>query len=649
VLLWPAPVRPGALPGAFPNSDLLLSHWPAALLIQRTMAQTHRLPLWNPYYGGGRPLAADPNAALFYPPTQLVNMLPLPDYFLVLLLGHLVWGGAGMLLLARRALALPPLAGLAAAIAFMGAPRMIGHLGAGHVTMIQAAAWLPWVALTTRMTAQSPRRHGPGLAACLALMVLAGHPQIAYYGGLLAVGMAAWALAARWRAAGWRSLLAPLLTLGAAGGTAGLLAAIHLVPLLEFASHSTRRYTVASTDAATLGEFLRALVGDRITSPVPHEALFEPGAAVIALALLGLALRPRVALPLLLGVVVVAGLAVGVTSPLYQLAAAMLPDFDRFRGLARVWFVALVPIGLLSGLGLTAVMHLACRMSRSGVTLAGLLGVLMVTLNCTIIAREFTHVGDTAALTNRSALARVAADLAGDGRVYGVQRNISQLDAVQQGLELADGQDPLLIEPYAAFMQRAGGYTLPGYHLAIPPFEVYDPGYPSTQNAQPDATLLGLFDVRVVLSRTPLTDPRLVAVGQVDGVLVYRNEAAAGQAYMVAPGPGGVPPAPERLEQLPPAVAATSRDPEHQTFALTTAAAGYLVVAAPAYPGWTARLDGQPVPVQTLDGVLPAIGVGPGSHQVAYTYEPAAVWLGAALSALGIVVCLTWQLVARVK
>jgi uncharacterized membrane protein YfhO len=118
---------------------------------------------------------------------------------------------------------------------------------------------------------------------------------------------------------------------------------------------------------------------------------------------------------------------------------------------------------------------------------------------------------------------------------------------------------------------------------------------------------------------------------------------------MVAPGPGGVPPAPERLEQLPPTVAATSRDPEHLTFALTTATAGYLVVAAPAYPGWAARLDGQPVPVQTLDGVLPAIGVGPGSHQVAYTYEPTSVWLGAALSALGIVVCLTWQLIARVK
>src|SRR3712207_6923947 len=46
--------------------------------------------------------------------------------------------------------------------------------------------------------------------------------------------------------------------------------------------------------------------GDPGPSPYPHEALFEPGLAVLALAALGLALRPRAALPLLLGVALVA-------------------------------------------------------------------------------------------------------------------------------------------------------------------------------------------------------------------------------------------------------------------------------------------------------------------------------------------------------
>src|SRR4051794_3800523 len=76
-LLMPAPFTQYQLPAAWSHSDLILSHWPTALLIQRTFAQAHRLPLWNPYFGGGQPLGADPLAALFYPPTQLVQILSL--------------------------------------------------------------------------------------------------------------------------------------------------------------------------------------------------------------------------------------------------------------------------------------------------------------------------------------------------------------------------------------------------------------------------------------------------------------------------------------------------------------------------------------------------------------------------------------------
>src|SRR5437867_2209232 len=88
VLLLPATVTPYQLPAGRPDSDLMTSHWPTALLIQRTVAQEHRLPLWNPYYGGGQPLAADPLAALFYPPTHLVHFLSLRRYYLVLIMGH---------------------------------------------------------------------------------------------------------------------------------------------------------------------------------------------------------------------------------------------------------------------------------------------------------------------------------------------------------------------------------------------------------------------------------------------------------------------------------------------------------------------------------------------------------------------------------
>src|SRR6266487_1317401 len=129
-LLLPAPFLPNQLPAARPDSDLTISHWPTALLIQRTFAQEHRLPLWNPYFGGGQPLAADPLAALFYPPTHLVHLLSLRNYFLVTILGHLVFAGLGVLLVARSVLRLPYVPALVVAISFMATPKLISHLGA---------------------------------------------------------------------------------------------------------------------------------------------------------------------------------------------------------------------------------------------------------------------------------------------------------------------------------------------------------------------------------------------------------------------------------------------------------------------------------------------------------------------------------------
>src|ERR1700676_3279365 len=88
-LLWPAPFQQNELPATWTalwaDSDLLMNHLPTALLIQRTFASGHGLPLWNPYFGGGQPLAADPLAALFYPPTHLVHFFSLRDYYLVLI------------------------------------------------------------------------------------------------------------------------------------------------------------------------------------------------------------------------------------------------------------------------------------------------------------------------------------------------------------------------------------------------------------------------------------------------------------------------------------------------------------------------------------------------------------------------------------
>ena len=641
LLLWPASVTPNELPAGNPGSDLMFSSWPTALLIQRTFAQAHRLPFWNPYYGGGQPLAGDPLAALFYPPTFLVPFLSLRRYYLLLLLGHLVFAGLGMLLLARFVVKLPRLPALVAAVSFMATPRLLSHLGAGHVTIVQTVSWFPWLALACWATVQAPRRWGLLLGICIAMTLLAGHPQMAYYGLLMTTGLAVWLLWKLWRHEGRQAMIKPVIGLASAAVIGVLLAAIQLVPVLELTSLSTRQLSVSSTDAFPFLDFLRAIVDTTPRGANPWEGMMAPGQAVLILALLGLVIRWRKAWPLALGVVLISGLAMGNASLFYLIVAHILPELDLFRGLARIWFVALVPIALLAGLGTDAMLsgvrritsH-SLRFSSFAIVVTGILVVLVVAYTLVLTDSGYARSADIRVATTPTTLAHEAAQLAGSGRIYGVQENILQVSAVQLQVPLADGWNPLLIESYVSFMQHAGGYVVQGYQLHIPSYD--------DSTVQPNARLLGLMHVTVVVSTRGLTDPNLVKVAYANGTIIYKNLADAGAGYLVAMGPHGLPPLFNKMQILPSDVQLLTQTPEHETFTFYSQTEAYFVVAMPIFPGWNAVVDGHAVPVSRIGGAFPAIKVAPGRHTLSYSFTPYSLYYGAIISAIGLLAALLW-------
>ncbi len=261
-------------------------------------------------------------------------------------------------------------------------------------------------------------------------------------------------------------------------------------------------------------------------------------------------------------------------------------------------------------------------------------------------SRPFTNIEDVSDITTPNDVERVAIEVAGTGRIYGVQRNVHQEVAAAVGARLAHGWDPLLIEPYVTFMERAGGYTFTGYPLSVPPYEVYDVGYPTTQDAQPDAGLLGVLDVEAVVSRTHLTDPRFEHRTTVDGVHVYRNTANNGAAYLVAAN-STAPPTLDTLQRLGATVEIVERHPERLRLRVAGDTGGWLVIGSPAFPGWVARVDGAPVPVHTIDGVVPALRLPPGTHEVVYAYRPHSVQIGGTLTLLGLAASGGWVLAQR--
>lgn len=643
-IIWPAPFTPNMLPAAWSGSDLVFSHWPTALLIQHTFAQGQGFPLWNPYFGGGLPLAADPLSAFFYPPTHLVHFFSLRNYYLVLIMGHLVFAGLGMLLLASRAFGLPRLPALVAAVSYMATPRLIAHLGAGHITILQTVAWFPWLALGCWATVHNPRRWGPLFGVCLALAVVAGHPQMIYYGLMMTAGLSLWLLVKHWRREGRRAMLMSLAGLVAAGAIGVLVAAVYLLPVMELTAYSTRQLSVSSLDAYQLNDFIHALLSQFPSPGLPWENMLTPGLLVLALALSGVVTNLRKAWPLVLAILLVAGLAMGNASPLYLFVARILPGFDLFRGLARIWFIALLVFPLLAGLGADSVIRGVQRIYQGGrvtAVVTGLFTVVAVAVSLLIldIGFGYAQVGDATIASTPSPLARTAAQLAGSGRIYAMQENILQTSAVQLQARLADGWDPLLIQSYVSYMQRAGGYTATGYQLHIPSYE--------SPHARPDARLLGYIDVSIVVTRWPLNNPGLVKVAEVDGTLIYKNTVNAGPGFLVQPGPDGNPPSLDHMQTFDGGVRAVTLAPQQNTFTFSSSAPAYFVIATPAFPGWNAYLDGHSVPIQQIAGVLPAIKVGPGTHTVSYSYAPSSVRSGALLSVAGLLLALAWLIAGR--
>lgn len=151
-LLWPVVQHPRWwiwTPGA-EHSDLAVTHWPNAHFTRRTLWEHDRFPLWRPTIMSGTPFAANPLAGLYYPPNWLflfLPWLPLEIGFSLSALVHLWLAGAAMYAFMRRGLGTGMWGALVAAVAYEASPKLLAHLGAGHVGWIQAWGWLPVVVL----------------------------------------------------------------------------------------------------------------------------------------------------------------------------------------------------------------------------------------------------------------------------------------------------------------------------------------------------------------------------------------------------------------------------------------------------------------------------------------------------------------------
>ncbi len=335
------------------------------------------LPLWNPHVLGGVAIHANPQVAIFYPPTYLllpfqvdgrVNYIALEAYQL----GHQVFAGLGMWLL-MRSFGVSTLGAFFAALVY----TFTGFFTTpGHHAIVLTASWIPWTLYAVKKAMLGTGTVSIGVASLtLAGMILAGHPQVAYYGIVLA---STFALAT----GGFKRTLtrfAPAAVLAVG------ISAVQLLPTYQLAADSSRAelgYEYSSSFAFS-PYFLASAFVPRGQVGLPGQIDAAPlhfyvGIGTLLLAAIGLTLaRERWRLFFAASALVALFLSFGRDSPLFDWFYAGVPGFEKFRVPYRLLGVYTLGMAVLAGLG---VQVLEDRSRKTRVRLRGILKTAWVTL-----------------------------------------------------------------------------------------------------------------------------------------------------------------------------------------------------------------------------------------------------------------------------
>lgn len=589
------PFSPGS-----PFSDAVVSHWPNALFLREAVLEDHAWPLWRSGIMSGQPFSANPLSKVWYPPQWIVLVLPPIVHLNLLAWLHLTVGGLGMWAWGRIT-GLKPWPAALAALGYALGPRLLAALGSGHLDLVYAAAWFPWLlwAVEGVLAPSSGTWSVGALSGIVALCFLADVRLSAY---ALATAFAyglwrSWEVRRHWRTIGARVWAAGLI---AAGVTA-----VQWVPLLLWRTDLSRG-SLSLADAArqslTWAQWIGLLIGDHGGD---SESLVYVGVSTLVLAWVALLRQPRRFWFWIAALVFVVCYAVGDHFFVWGALNRLIPALRWWRVPSRIWFVAalILPylaawgaqmlteqptghrivrlgvVGLLGGgmvcglfsaltlsstLEMTAILGTFALPAIALVMLLAILGrlpgrALMVLFTVVVVADVLWI--DRTLVEGRSrqewldpyeALAQVLRD---DGaiRVYSPSYSLPQQAAAYWEIQQFDGVDPFQLAAYVTSFETATGVEAPGYSITLPAFEL-----PKTADddlterellamANRDAVLqpdrLGEWLVTHVVAAFEIDADglELAQIVEVDGapVYVYRNRGAV-EASMVWNGPNRV-------------------------------------------------------------------------------------------------------------
>lgn len=688
------------LPGA-DFTDLLISHYPNALFLHNSLFHDGVLPLWSDRILSGFPFAANPLSGLWYPFGWLAVIYPSALAFNLTAGLHCVWGGIGMYRWMRSE-NLSPRAALTAGLAFELMPKVWAHEAAGHISLVYAVMWTPWLLLAARRAVWKESIHlWQGLVLAMVILAdirwgaVAGLLWLAYVMVGVQTPKGKSAVAEKGQSEGRPESLHPRWTrkLTMAGinmVVAGLASAVLTLPLVEYTSLSTRSLItpreasiLSLPPARILGLFFPEGGGSA-------EWVAYPLQAVLVLAVLAISIKAtrsrNIFWMVCAGISLI--LSIGANLPGWELVAGILPIANLLRVPPRLLIITVFSLIVLAAAGLDAVMVTPGLAKTRSASLAAA-GVVEVTFLVWIVSTILIGKSNTTILLGAAASlivfsllvlnsrgrinstwlwAGVMVIIILDGSLFALMsfRTIPSRTALADGSEAAGyiASQEGMVRVYSP------SYSIPAQTSASFGLEMVDGVDPLQLTAyskyMAKASGVPITGYSVTLPEFPQGNPKEDnRESSPDSALLgILNTAYIVSAYDLA-SPGlviekqfGDTRIYRNVEVQPRAWMETENKTVNSAIPTVTGrnanevqiisyGPGRLVLSEIMYPGWKVEVDGKPGQDVSYNGLLRAVDLPAGKHTVRWYFQPLSVYLGLAVSGLGWLVCLAYEFTRR--
>jgi hypothetical protein len=684
----PAPTQPWDVLQA----DSVLQFYPWRKMVFEAWG-SGQVPFWNPYQLCGAPLLANSQSAAFYPPHILLGVLHVPVETAIDLLAwfHLAIAGLGVAALVRR-FGGNEIGALTSGLAFSLSPFMLSWTALASV--ISTCAWIPWIMaglvsllgqFETVPTEKQVRLGVFCVAASTAMMLLAGHLQFSAYGLIGSLLLALGLVIVRQFEKSPKSLaLATMSILAVACG--GLLAMPQIKPVLEYSEFSHRKNVpseegyqgylgLALRADESLGRLINPLaqgnprkplegVSEYLPAAVRHGANYAESAITIGPimlfgALLGLfawksKLKWAIAIPALITFSMACG------SPLNRLLYFYAPGWSATGSPGRIEVVFLLFASILGGMGLSKLSE--CDDRQFGLATIFMLGI---SLNSLFIGGfslpdgiASTQSLDTAVTAINSShrfvvlIALVPIIYLG----YFLRKHVAfsqLLPAFAVAFLLFTGTQSLIMagdlnlqaKTPASPYERFAVVNQPWGLVAAAP-AIFPPNTASISGLTDFGGYDSLLHSDTFAMFNEINDPRDSAPEANGNMLFLKpgydpvklGEAGVTRVFQRIPGSTSFEEiiVPSRGRAFTKSKSATIELDGYDRQVLKTIEGGTLTIKDRNMPGWTATVDGKPVPMQGTRWKEIELG-GDGEHRVELRYSPPGMGKGVLSAICGVI------------